>query len=256
VLELRDGTKKSDKQFTHSSKPTQNQQTSWSTQGCSTFGARTNHKQPQTHKTHHGPNSGEATTFPHIVYSAPLRGNGIWMGFCLETPKWKSLRLGVLQLCVTIISYANLRSGRGLNQSCSPCWKISNDVSHATYTQGNRVDSRLPVVGSQTASLTPDLSFGHNLCWKCPNGSCEPISDIYTSIAFQWYKELFKTRGFGLFNCSLKFWESTGTQTPKMGVHLGVWVFILTLSHTPRLLSWPALLRTLALITSPRLGLR
>jgi hypothetical protein len=30
-------------------------------------------------------------------------------------------------------------------------------------------------VESQIANLTPDLSFGHNLCFKCPNGSCEPI---------------------------------------------------------------------------------
>jgi hypothetical protein len=28
-----------------------------------------------THKTHHGPDSGEATTFPHIVFSATLRDN-------------------------------------------------------------------------------------------------------------------------------------------------------------------------------------
>jgi hypothetical protein len=41
-----------------------------------------------------------------------------------------------------------------------------------------------------------------------------------------------------------------------MGVHLGVWVFILTLSHTPGLLSWPTFLWTLALVASPRLGSR
>jgi hypothetical protein len=33
---------------------------------------------------------GEATTFPHIVYSAPLRGSGIQMAFCPGTPKWES----------------------------------------------------------------------------------------------------------------------------------------------------------------------
>jgi hypothetical protein len=32
-----------------------------------------------THKTHHGPDSGEATTFPHIVFSAPLHGDYIRM---------------------------------------------------------------------------------------------------------------------------------------------------------------------------------
>ncbi len=41
-----------------------------------------------------------------------------------------------------------------------------------------------------------------------------------------------------------------------MEVHLGVWVFILTLSHTSGLLPWPALLQALALVASPTLGLR
>jgi hypothetical protein len=96
----------------------------------------------------------------------------------------ESPRLGVPQLCETITSGADLRSGQGLNQSCIPRQKIFKDVSHATCTQGNRVDSGLSVVGSQTTSLIPNISFGHNLCCKCPNGSCEPILDIYTSIAF------------------------------------------------------------------------
>ncbi len=33
------------------------------------FDAQTNHMHPHTHKTHHGPNLGEATTFPLIVFS-------------------------------------------------------------------------------------------------------------------------------------------------------------------------------------------
>jgi hypothetical protein len=43
-------------------------------------------------------------------------------------------------------------------------------MSHVTCTQGNWVESQLLVVGSQTVNLTPDLSFGHNLCFRCPNG--------------------------------------------------------------------------------------
>jgi hypothetical protein len=158
----------------------------------------------------------------------------------------KSPRLGVMQLCGTITSCVELRLGWGLNWSCSPRRDLSNGVSHTTCTQRNRVDSWLSVV----------ITCGHNLCWRCPNGSCEPILDIYTSIAFQWYKDLLKVRGFSLCNRSLKFQKSIGTPTPKMEVHLGVWVFILTLSHTPGLLSWPALLQSLALVVSPRLGLR
>jgi hypothetical protein len=39
----------------------------------------------------------------------------------------------------------------------------------------------------QSGVATFDLSFGHNLCCKCPNESCEHILDIYISIAFQWH---------------------------------------------------------------------
>jgi hypothetical protein len=63
------------------------------------------------------------------------------------------------------------------------------------------------------------------------NGSCEPILDIYISITFQLYKKLVNARCFDLWTRFLKVRESTGTPIPQMGTHLGVWVFILTLSH-------------------------
>ncbi len=56
-----------------------------------------------------------------------------------------------------------------------PRQKFSNGMLHATCTQGNRVDSRLFVVWSQTANLAPDFSFGHNLCFRCPNGHATPF---------------------------------------------------------------------------------
>jgi len=43
-----------------------------------------------THKTHHGPNSGEATIFPHIVFSAMLCGGYIQMALFPGTPKLES----------------------------------------------------------------------------------------------------------------------------------------------------------------------
>jgi hypothetical protein len=43
-----------------------------------------------THLTHHDPNSGEATTFPHIVYSAALRRGYIQMALFPRTPKEES----------------------------------------------------------------------------------------------------------------------------------------------------------------------
>jgi len=64
----------------------------------------------------------------------------------------------------------NLQLRWGLKQSYSPHWELSNDMLHITWTQGNWGDSQLLVVGSQIANLIPDPSFGHNLCFKCPNG--------------------------------------------------------------------------------------
>jgi hypothetical protein len=104
----------------------------------------------------------------------------------------------------------------GLKQSYSPHSKFSNGMSHAACTQGNRVDSQLLVVGSQTANLTPSLSFGHNLCFKCPNGWYKPILEIYTSR--RW-----------VLTPVITFWRFKspfGTPTPNMGIHLGVWGFI------------------------------
>ncbi len=45
------------------------------------------HRHLWTHKTHYGPDSGEATTFPHIVYFAPLHGGHIQMAGTLATLK-------------------------------------------------------------------------------------------------------------------------------------------------------------------------
>jgi hypothetical protein len=123
--------------------------------------------------------------------------------------------LGLLRLWRLITLCDDLWLRSGLNQSCSPCQELFNGMSHVTCTQGNLVDSWLSVVGSQTANLTPNLSFGHNLCFRCPNGSCEPILNMCVSITFQWYKELFKAMGLDPCDCSLKIWESIGTRTPQ-----------------------------------------
>jgi len=42
------------------------------------------------HKTHHDLDSEEATTFPHIVFSAMLRGDYIQMALFPRTPKLES----------------------------------------------------------------------------------------------------------------------------------------------------------------------
>jgi hypothetical protein len=204
-----------------------------------TFSAKTSHRQPWTHKTHHGPDSGEATTFPHIVFYASFRGTYIQMVFLSRDSQGgvpKLSRFGLPGLCEIIIfcldlwlewglkqtcsSPWELSNNKitilcsdlwlewGLKQTCSSPWELSNNVSHSTCTHRGQVDSRLLVIESQIASLTPDLSFCLNLCCKCPNGPCKPIFDICTLIAFQWYKKTLNSRCFDSCNQTLKFWES------------------------------------------------
>jgi hypothetical protein len=137
-------------------------------------------------------------------------------------------------------------------------------MSHGTCTQGNRINSQLLVVGSQTANLTTDLSFGHNLCFKHPNGWCEPILDVYVPKKFWWYKEHLKPLRFDPWNRPLKIRESTGTPTPKVEPLGGVRVHSLTPFHTLRnmlcdsqLPFWLATLRTYTIINmsyTPTMG--
>jgi len=172
-------------------------------------------------------------------------------------------KLGLLRLSSPIILCVDLRLKWGLKQNCNPHQNLFNSMLHATCTQGNQVDSWLLVVGSQIGNLTPGPSFGHNLCFKCLNGSCELISDIYVLRAFQWYKELLNPLSFDPYNCPLKIWESIKTSTPKVKTPLGMWGFIPSHSLTlpgacnvvPELPFWPATLQALALVTNPRLGL-
>ncbi len=119
----------------------------------------------------------------------------------------------------------------GLKQICISHQELFNNMWHITYTQENQSDFRLLVVKSQIGGLIPNPSFGHNLCFKYPNGSYEPILDIYVSRAFQWYNELYNSMNFDFWSCSLKIRESIGIPIPKMGAHLGMCEFFP--SHSP-----------------------
>ncbi len=74
-----------------------------------------------THKTHHGPDSREATTFPHIVFSATLRGGYIQMALFFGTPKLESrncpeiVPVGVPRLWTLINPDCRVWSQRDLN---------------------------------------------------------------------------------------------------------------------------------------------
>jgi hypothetical protein len=134
--------------------------------------------------------------------------------------------------------------------------KTFQNMWHPTCMQRSQGDSRFLMVKSQIDNLTPDPSFAHNLCFNHPNGSCEPISDIYVPRAFQWYNQLHNLMGFDPRNCFLKIQRSIMTPSLKVKAHLGVWR--LNPSHFPTHLgAWdvtfrlPLLAHTLA---SPYFG--
>jgi len=139
------------------------------------------------------PNLGEATTFPHIVFSVPRFGDYIQMALFPGTPKLESrncpeiVPVRVPGLWELITPDCKVWSQRGLNQTCRPRRHLFNDVSHSQFAGWEEVDSRLLVVGSQIASLTLGPSFAHNLGDRCPNGQCEAIFDIYASRPLQWH---------------------------------------------------------------------
>jgi len=92
---------------------------------------------------------------------------------------------GVPGLWELITPDCKLGSRRVLNRSCSPRRDLSNGVSHFQFGLREEVDSRLLVVGSQIANLTPGPSFAHNLGDRCLNAQYEGIFDIYASRPFQ-----------------------------------------------------------------------
>ncbi len=146
-------------------------------------------------------------------------------------------------------------------QSCNFRQELSNSMSYITCTQGDLVDSRLLMVRSQTVNLTLDPSFGHNLCFICPNGSCEPILNIYFPKYFQWYKEILKPLSFDPCSRPLNILESTVPKWelswecegsfPHTFLHSrehAVWLLGFLLAHN--------LASPFALVASPRLGLQ
>jgi hypothetical protein len=108
-------------------------------------------------------------------------------------------------LWASITSCLDLGLGWGLKQSCNSLSELSNAMSHHFWRRQGRVDSRLLVVGSQIANLTPGPSFAHKLGYRCPNGSCEVILNIYASRTFQWYKEHPNARCFDPWTRALSF---------------------------------------------------
>jgi hypothetical protein len=136
------------------------------------------------------------------------------------TSKWHKFP-GLSELWTAITPDFRVRSRQGLNQSCSPCRDLSNALSHAQIGCRKEVDSRLLVVGSQIASLTPGPSFAHNLGCRCPNDQCEAIFDIYVSRPFQRHQEHTNARCFGPCFWALNIRESRRTPNPQLFQVLG-----------------------------------
>jgi hypothetical protein len=139
-----------------------------------------------------------------------------------RTPKLESrncpetVSVGVPGLWTLITPDCRVRSRRGLKQSCSPRQDLSNAMSHSQLGGREEVDSQLLVVGSQTASLTPGPSFAHNLGFRCPNGQCEVIFDIYVSRPFQWHQEHLNARRFGPCCRTVNIRESRRSPSPQL----------------------------------------
>jgi len=126
-----------------------NQTTSRLVCSLNIFGARTNHGQTWTHKTHHGLDLGEATTFPLIVFFAPSHGVCTQVSFCPETlnlgiPNF--LKLGLLLLWKPITSCIDLWLRWGPKKIFSPHWELSNDMWHVPVIQLIHEDFWLLVV--------------------------------------------------------------------------------------------------------------
>ncbi len=91
---------------------------------------------------------GDHHLLPYSILCASPRGphpNDILsLDSQMGVPKFP--KLGLRQLGGPIALCANFQLRWGLKQSYSSHREISNGMSHATWTQGNRVDSRLLVV--------------------------------------------------------------------------------------------------------------
>jgi hypothetical protein len=149
--------------------------TRWLVHSWSTFGARTSHGQHGHTRLTMARTWGKPPPSPYSILWTSPRG---------PHPNGFSLP-GLPRLWSPVTLQADFGSKCGLKQSCSSRRELSNDMWQVVCSQVNWVDSQLFLVGSQTGSLTPGPSFGHNLCFKCPNEQCEPILDIYVPRYFQ-----------------------------------------------------------------------
>ncbi len=79
-----------------------------------------------------------------ILYASPRGPHpNVFLSRDSQVGVSKFQQLGLPRLWRHITSCANLQLRQGLKQSYSPCQDLCNNMLHVTWTQGNRVDSRL-----------------------------------------------------------------------------------------------------------------
>ncbi len=176
---------------------------------------------PELRGSHHLPPYSIFCAFPPHLHSNGTFSRDSQSG----VPKLSWFGLSGLWAFITFRS--DLQLAWGLKKTCSSPLELSNGVSYSTCTHQDQVDSRLLVVRSQTASLTPDPSFNYNLCCICQNGSYEAILDIYTSRTFQRYEENLDAKCFTPIIAFWIFGSLRRSQVP----FLGVWM---ATSHFPQ----------------------
>jgi len=137
-----------------------------------------NSRQPGLGGSHHLPPYSILCAFPW----SPHPNDILLWDSQVGVPKFAKLGLPWLWGRITLC--ADLRLKWGLKQSCSLRWDLFNIMLQVTCMQGNQIDFLLLVVGNQTANLTFGLSFNYNLCFMCPNESCEPILELFNPLGF------------------------------------------------------------------------
>jgi hypothetical protein len=134
--------------------------------------------------------------------------------------------VGLPGLWTAITPRPDLGSRRGLNQSCSPRRELFNAVSHSRSARQEQVDSRLLVVGSQTASLTPGLLLPITWAADVQMTNARPF---WTSTLRDLSNDTKNTPRRGVLGLAVELWtfgSPGGLQLPtfpSVGLHPHTW---------------------------------
>ncbi len=181
-----------------------------------------------THKTHHSPDSGEATTFPHILFSATRHGGYIQMAQILGTPKMESqiVPAGLPELWTAITPDYRVRSQRGLNQSCSPCRAFQRHVARSNRMSGR---GRFPTFSGRESNCQFD-SRPFFCPWFKLHMSKWPMRGRFRYLRFKTFPMTLRTPQCEVFWSLLSSSKHSGVPKdsksptfPSVGLHPHTW---------------------------------